>query len=144
MIDVETTFPVAVERPVRWGDMDAFQHVNNTVYFRWFECARIAYFQRVGFDGGESVGPILAHTECRFRRPVAFPDTVVIRAGVVALGDDRFTMAYRGGGRRGGGAGRGGHGPRRRVRLRSGGQGPAPARRPHRAPISGRARRVLI
>jgi len=96
MIDVETTFPVAVERPVRWGDMDAFQHVNNTVYFRWFECARIAYFQRVGFDGGESVGPILAHTECRFRRPVAFPDTVVIRAGVVALGDDRFTMASRG------------------------------------------------
>jgi acyl-CoA thioester hydrolase len=95
MTSIATTFPVAIERPVRWGDMDAFQHVNNTVYFRWFECARIAYFQRIGFVGAESVGPILAHTECRFRRPVAFPDTVTIRAGVTELGTDRFTMAYR-------------------------------------------------
>jgi acyl-CoA thioester hydrolase len=91
---IETTFPISVERPVTWGDMDAFQHVNNTVYFRWFECARIAYFQAIGFTEGAGVGPILAHTECRFRRPVAFPDTVVVRAGITEVGVDRFTMAY--------------------------------------------------
>ena len=91
----ETTFPVSVERPVRWGDMDSFQHVNNTVYFTWFECSRIAYFQRIGFTTPEGVGPILAQTECRFRRPVTFPDTVVIRAGVTELAADSFTMAYR-------------------------------------------------
>ena len=91
---METRHPVAVDRPVRWGDMDAFQHVNNTVYFRWFECARLEYFQAVGFDAAEAVGPILAHTECRFRRPVTFPDTVTIRAGITDLGDDRFTMSY--------------------------------------------------
>ena len=32
-------FPVLIAWPVQWGDMDAFQHVNNTVYFRWFESA---------------------------------------------------------------------------------------------------------
>ncbi len=41
-------FPVVVEIPVLWGDMDAFQHVNNVTYFRYFESARIAYFERIG------------------------------------------------------------------------------------------------
>ncbi len=42
-------FPSVVAVPVLWGDMDAFQHVNNTVYFRYFETGRIAYFQQIGF-----------------------------------------------------------------------------------------------
>ena len=90
-----SVFPVSVDIDVQWGDMDAFQHVNNTVYFRWFETARIAYFLEVGFAAGTGVGPILAHTECRFRRPVTFPDRVRVEAGIVDLGEDRFTMAYR-------------------------------------------------
>jgi acyl-CoA thioester hydrolase len=94
MVAIETKHPISVQRAVLWGDMDAFQHVNNTVFFRWFECARIAYFLAIGFVDGAGAGPILAHTECRFRRPVAFPDTVVIKAGVTELGEDRFTMAY--------------------------------------------------
>ena len=39
--------PVSVQIPVAWGDMDAFGHVNNTVYLRWFETARIAFFRAV-------------------------------------------------------------------------------------------------
>ncbi len=93
-----TDYPVVVEFPVAWGDMDAFAHVNNTVYFRWFEDARIAYFERSGV--GEHmrqtrVGPILAKTWCRFRLPLKFPDTVRIGARVQDLGEDRFTMVYR-------------------------------------------------
>ena len=41
-------YPVALEVPVAWGDVDAFGHVNNTIYFRWFESARMAHFERVG------------------------------------------------------------------------------------------------
>lgn len=91
-------FPVVIDIPVAWGDMDAFQHVNNTVYFRWFETARIAFFQQVGWlsDGGPpGVGPILAKTSCAFRRPTTFPDTVRVGAAFTDLGDDRFTMTYR-------------------------------------------------
>src|SRR4051812_27249954 len=56
---------VTVEIPVAWGDMDAFGHVNNTVYFRWFESARIAYFEKIGLNERmkrDKKGPILART----------------------------------------------------------------------------------
>jgi acyl-CoA thioester hydrolase len=77
--------------------MDAFGHVNNTVFFRYFESARIAYLERLGFRGadGEAIGPILASTQCKFRRPLAYPDTVLVGARVSQLGDDRFTHEYR-------------------------------------------------
>lgn len=90
-------FPVVIETPVAWGAMDAYGHVNNTVYFRWFESARIAYLDRIGFreaavHGG--VGPILGSTACRFRRALEYPDTVRVGARVAELGDDRFTHEY--------------------------------------------------
>ena len=92
-------FPVVVEIPVAWGDMDAFAHVNNTVYLRWFESARIAYFERIdalGVKDATGIGPILAATSCRFRIPLTHPDTVLAgaRVGADSLGTDRFTMAY--------------------------------------------------
>lgn len=91
-------FNVTLGIDVAWGDMDAFAHVNNTVYFRWFESARIAYFHALGFsDRRETsdIGPILASTHCRFRIPVTFPDRVEVGARVTDVGTDRFTMEYR-------------------------------------------------
>ncbi len=91
-------FPIRCEVPVLWGDMDAFGHVNNTVFFKYFEVARIAYFDRIGYQRlmrDEGLGPILAETSCRFRRPLAHPDTVVVGARVSDVGEDRFTMQYR-------------------------------------------------
>ena len=91
-------FPVVEQVPVAWGDMDAFQHVNNLVYLRWFETARIAYFTATGWEKAVAVGgvgPILARTSCAFRVPLQFPDTVQVGARIEDLGDDRFTMIYR-------------------------------------------------
>jgi acyl-CoA thioester hydrolase len=90
-------YPVVIEVPVAWGDMDAFQHVNNTVYFRYFESARIAYFEAIDFMGlmrETGVGPILAAADCRFKIPLTYPDRVSVGTRVVATGEDRFTMAY--------------------------------------------------
>jgi acyl-CoA thioester hydrolase len=78
--------------------MDAFAQVNNIVYFRWFESARIAYLDRIGFRGGDAhnrIGPILASTHCRFRRPLAYPDRIRVGARATDVGKDRFTMEYR-------------------------------------------------
>lgn len=92
-------YPVQVEFPLAWGDMDAFQHVNNTRYFRFFEDARIAYFERTelietsGMPTG--IGPILASTSCRFRMPLTYPDTVLVGASVTSIGEDRFEMSHR-------------------------------------------------
>lgn len=78
--------------------MDAFAHVNNTQYFRWFEDVRMAYFQACGiFDymDAHQVGPILARTQCRFMAPLTFPDTVHLGTRIEDMGADRFTMIYR-------------------------------------------------
>jgi acyl-CoA thioester hydrolase len=90
-------YPIVVDFPVAWGDMDAFGHVNNTKYFRWFEDGRLAYFAALDLDEfmrTTGVGPILASTECRFRIPLAYPDSVRIGATVSQVGDDFFTMRY--------------------------------------------------
>jgi len=84
--------------PVAWGEMDAFNHVNNAVYFRWFETARIAYFERIGLLDHmrtTNVGPILAETRCRYRRPLTFPDTLTLGARVSAIDATGFLMQYR-------------------------------------------------
>lgn len=94
-------YATTVDVPVAWGEMDAFGHVNNVVYFRYFETARIAYLRAIGFTGSDEqgrtapvVGPILHSTHCRFRRPLAFPDTLQVGARSVAVEADRFIMEY--------------------------------------------------
>lgn len=89
-----SAFPVVIELPVLWGHMDAFQHVNNVEYFRYFESARIAYFEKMGVVGDRGVGTILAHTSCRFRAPLTYPDTIRVGGCVTDVGTDRFTMDY--------------------------------------------------
>lgn len=86
---------LTVRVPVAWGEMDAFQHVNNTVYLRWFETARIEWFARVGFQGTGGARPILARTEIDYRLPVVWPDTVEVAIGVVAVGKSSVTLGYR-------------------------------------------------
>jgi acyl-CoA thioester hydrolase len=89
------SFPVVIEVPVAWGEMDAMQHVNNIVYFRYVESVRMAYFERIGLlelQQQTGVGPILAWTSCRFRRPLTYPDTVSVATRVTKVDDDRFTM----------------------------------------------------
>lgn len=89
-------FPVVVRVPVQWGDMDALGHVNNAVYFTWFESARIALFERVGLaiTGVPEVGPILAHTRCDFLAPVRYPGEVLAGTRIERLGTTSFTMDY--------------------------------------------------
>ena len=91
------SWPVELSLPVQWGEMDAFGHVNNAVYFRWFESARMAYFERLGWPALQAesgVGPILHSTQARFRAPLVWPDTVVVATRVSEVGGDRFTMLY--------------------------------------------------
>lgn len=63
---------------VRWGDLDALHHVNNTVFFRFFEEARVHLFARVHPGGFGRRAMVLAHTECDFLRPLLYPASVVV------------------------------------------------------------------
>ena len=91
-------YPVSTAIPVAWGEMDAFQHVNNVTYARWLESARIAYFDRVGLLDAmrqDGVGPILAKLAIQYRRPVTFPDTVRVETTVTRIGNTSFEVASR-------------------------------------------------
>ncbi len=98
MSDLLIDYPVRIEIPVAWGEMDAFGHVNNVVYFRYLETARVAYLAALGdaeFMGGKGIGPILASVQCRFMSPVTFPDTLIVGTRMRDMDVDRFTMQHR-------------------------------------------------
>ena len=90
-------YPVHVELTVQWGDMDAFNHVNNVMYFKYFETARIAYFEKVGVMGAsleQNVAPILAETTCRYKLPLNYPDTITVGAKIIENHSHGFMMEY--------------------------------------------------
>lgn len=97
MLEIINDYPVVIEIPIAWGDMDAFQHVNNVAYFKHFESARIAYFEKIDFFevmNKTGIGPILASTQCRYKIPLTYPDHVSVGAKVDTMGNDRFIMKY--------------------------------------------------
>jgi len=86
---------------VRWGDMDTFGHVNNIIYFQYFETGRIKYLEEIctvmnNFDMLQSigVGPILKYTDCRFRRAIEYPDEVMIGVNVTDVSDTELVQEY--------------------------------------------------
>ena len=69
-------------QPIRWGDMDALGHVNNTVYFRYMEQTRIEWLYAlaeagVGYLSG--TGPVIVNASCTFMVPIVYPGDVEVR-----------------------------------------------------------------
>jgi acyl-CoA thioester hydrolase len=98
MQDLLADYPLVIEIPVAWGEMDAFQHVNNIVYLRYAESARIAYLERAGLSDAlqtTGIGPILGSIECRYKFPLTYPDTVRVGTRVSEIGTDRFHVQFR-------------------------------------------------
>ena len=78
---------------MRWRDMDVNRHVNNTVYFRYFEQARICDVVRAAW-GHTSQSFVIASAHCNYRRPLAHPGTVEVVLYAGALGRSSFTFHY--------------------------------------------------
>ena len=86
--------PVVSRISVKWGDMDAFQHVNNTVYFKYQEVSRLYFFKHImdglkhskfnGFLKGTGPGPIVSDTYVKFIYPLEFPDKILVGATIPA------------------------------------------------------------
>jgi acyl-CoA thioester hydrolase len=66
--------------PIRWGDMDAMGHVNNTIYFRYMEIARLAWFDAIGCPvNPKGEGPVIVNAFCNFYRQFEYPGEVLVR-----------------------------------------------------------------
>ena len=90
-------FSFITQMNVEWGDMDALQHVNNVEYFKYFQKARIAYFEKNSSEDlfvESRISTILASTQCKFIYPLKYPDTISIGARVDLMADQYFTMKY--------------------------------------------------
>ena len=88
---------VHVERiAIRWGDMDAMGHVNNTVYFRYMEQARISWFDALvpADEAWNSTGIVIANASCNFKRPINYPGTVEVKLLVGAPGGSSVPTFY--------------------------------------------------
>lgn len=77
---------------VQWGDMDAMQHVNNTIYLKWVESARLLLFEKLiaGNEKAPTISPILAWQDIKYISPVVYPDTVTIDFDIVGVEEDRL------------------------------------------------------
>ncbi len=89
-------FPCATQIEVKWGEMDAYQHVNNTVYFRWAETARIEYLRALQIDiakpNEQQEVLVIGHQECKYLIPITFPDTIWVGTQMKEIQNDRLIM----------------------------------------------------
>jgi len=86
-----------VERiAIRWGDMDAMGHVNNTIYFRYMEQARISWFAALvpAKEAWQSTGIVIANALCNYKRPITYPGTVEVKLLVGAPGGTSMPTYY--------------------------------------------------
>ena len=77
--------------PIRWGDMDAMGHVNNAMYFRFMETARIDWFRAIGVEPDpNSEGPLIVNAFCNFYRQFEYPGSMLIKLYISDLGRSSF------------------------------------------------------
>ena len=93
-----TTTPLFTDVfPMRWGDMDALGHLNNTLYYRFCEEARVRWLAERGWSVTVAAGdgPILAASSCQFRVPLVYPCDIRVETSVKKVGNSSFTLAHR-------------------------------------------------
>jgi acyl-CoA thioester hydrolase len=83
------------EIPVRWGDLDAYGHVNNTLYFRYFEEARFQWMLDKGLPLKSDTHPVVITIGCTFLRPIFHPETLRIDLFISEPGRSSFMINYK-------------------------------------------------
>ena len=90
-------YTIVEEIPVRWGDMDARGHVNNTLYYRYFESTRIALFQKLDIYEEPTevrVGPILSFQSCYYKAPLVYPDIIFVGAKITSIEGSKIIIKH--------------------------------------------------
>lgn len=87
------TFATDIE--VRFSDLDAYGHVNNAVFFTYFETARVRLFLEKFADFfNDGLLFLVAKAECRYKRPIELTDRVVVVTSVARVGNASFDLSY--------------------------------------------------
>lgn len=97
MTEILNEYTTVEEMPVRWGDMDARGHVNNTLYFRYFESSRITLFRSLDLYEEPTevkIGPILSFQSCSYKAPLTYPDTVYVGAKIEMIEGSKIIIKH--------------------------------------------------
>lgn len=91
-------FPFPVKQEVYWGEMDAFNHINNVIYFRYFETGRVEFLNKTGlwtlfFE--EEIRIVVGRLECNFLREIIHPEEIEIAVGIVKVGNSSLTVVHK-------------------------------------------------
>lgn len=81
-----------------WSEMDMFQHINNVSYFKFAQANRINILEKVGLQKSYAetgVGPTLAHTECDFKKELAYPGNVFVRSTIKEIRNTSFIIQHK-------------------------------------------------
>jgi acyl-CoA thioester hydrolase len=89
--------PVArVVISVRWGDMDAFNHVNNAQYLRYLEEARVQWLAGIpGMSLSDRIAPVLVASNVNYRLPIEWPNEIAVELFIEKIGNSSLTMGHR-------------------------------------------------
>jgi acyl-CoA thioester hydrolase len=97
-MEFTTTFPVKLNLRLDWSEMDLFGHINNVMYLKYIQASRVNYWEKTGMYRQfkeENIGPLLASVKCDFRKPLFYPGTIIIEAGLAFIGNTSFGLKHR-------------------------------------------------
>lgn len=81
---------------IRWRDMDAFNHVNNSTYLTFLEEARLQWLKQVpGTWYDEHCMPVLVASHINYRQPIEWPADIVVELGCERIGNSSMTVGHR-------------------------------------------------
>lgn len=98
MMTPTSRWPFLFPLDVRWGDMDALGHVNNSIFFRYLESARIAWYDSIDVPAWRAKptdGPGLVATELAFRRQLKYPAKIVVEVRTSRMSARSFSLDFR-------------------------------------------------
>lgn len=91
--EILADYPYIYTQAVAWGEMDAFNHLNNVVYYRYAESARIEYLRLFDLFNANTI-MVLAQSSCQYLAPVTYPDTLLIGVRTKSIGNSSLTVEY--------------------------------------------------
>jgi acyl-CoA thioester hydrolase len=94
---VEQSLPLSLELRIDWSEQDLFGHINNVMYAKYVQAARVNLWEKIGLDKHfreTNTGPTLAATSIQFKQPLYYPGLVIIRSGIKEIGNTSFVISH--------------------------------------------------
>jgi len=96
-IPSHNTFPVKLSLRIDWADLDLFGHVNNVMFVKYVQAARVNYWEQIGLYQQfleTNIGPILASLSCQYKKPLHYPGSITIYSSMRFIRNTSFSLQH--------------------------------------------------